>query len=59
MVNTYFNVRGDPIVCTPVEAFRCFMGTDIVGITVGNCILRKVALDPALAEDYKNKYELD
>lgn len=59
VVNTSFNVRGEPIVCTPEDAFRCFMGTDIEFLTVGRCILRKEDQDPALAEDYKNKYELD
>ena len=59
LVNTSFNVRGEPIVCTPEDAFRCFMGTDIEHLTVGRAILRKENQDPALAEDYKNKYELD
>ncbi len=59
VVNTSFNVRGEPIVCTPEDAFRCFMGTDIEWLVVGNCILRKENQDSALAEDYKNKYELD
>lgn len=59
VVNTSFNVRGEPIVCTPEDAFRCFMGTDIEMLVVGNAILRKEDQDPALAEDYKNKYELD
>ncbi len=59
VVNTSFNVRGEPIVCTPEDAFRCFMGTDIEWLTVGRSVLRKENQDPALAEDYKNKYELD
>ena len=59
VVNTSFNVRGEPIVCTPEDAFRCFMGTDIEWLVVGNAVLHKEAQDPALAEDYKNKYELD
>ena len=59
VVNTSFNVRGEPIVCTPEDAFRCFMGTDIEWLVVGNAVLRKEAQDPSLAEDYKNKYELD
>jgi len=59
VVNTSFNVRGEPIVCTPEDAFRCFMGTDIELLTIGRAILRKDMQDPALAEDYKNKYELD
>ncbi len=59
LVNTSFNVRGEPIVCTPEDAFRCFMGTEIELLVVGNQVLRKEDQDPALAEDYKNKYELD
>ncbi len=59
VVNTSFNVRGEPIVCTPEDAFRCFMGTDIEWLTVGNAVLRKEDQDSSLAEDYKNKYELD
>ncbi len=59
LVNTSFNVRGEPIVCTPEDAFRCFMGTEIELLVVGNHVLAKEDQDPALAEDYKNKYELD
>ena len=59
VVNTSFNVRGEPIVCTPEDAFRCFMGTGIDWLVCGNAILRKEQQDRALAEDYKNKYELD
>lgn len=59
VVNTSFNVRGEPIVCTPEDAFRCFMGTDIEWLVVGTAILRKETQDHALAEDYKNKYALD
>ena len=46
LVNTSFNVRGEPIVCTPEDAFRCFMGTDIERLVVGNCLLAKEAQDP-------------
>ena len=59
VVNTSFNVRGEPIVCTPEDAFRCFMGTDIDVLVVGRCVLEKQDQDIALREDYKNKYELD
>lgn len=59
IVNTSFNVRGEPIVCTPEDAFRCFMGTDLDVLVVGNSVLVKEDQDPQLAEDYKNKYELD
>jgi carbamoyltransferase len=59
LVNTSFNVRGEPIVCTPEDAFRCFMGTEIELLVVENCILRKEDQDPALKLDYKDKFELD
>ncbi len=59
LVNTSFNVRGEPIVCTPEDGFRCFMGTDIDVFVCGNAFLEKADQDPSLAEDYKNKYELD
>lgn len=59
VVNTSFNVRGEPIVCTPEDAFRCFMGTDLDFLAIGNCVLRKASQNPALQQDYKGKYELD
>jgi len=59
VVNTSFNVRGEPIVCTPEDAFRCFMGSDIEVLVFGNCFLKKEEQDPALKLDYKNKFELD
>ena len=59
LVNTSFNVRGEPIVGTPEDAFRCFMGSEIEALAVGNCYLRKQAQDPALRLDYKNAFELD
>jgi carbamoyltransferase len=59
LVNTSFNVRGEPIVCTPEDAFRCFMGTEIEGLVVGNCYLRKSAQNPSLKRDYKDAFELD
>jgi carbamoyltransferase len=59
VVNTSFNVRGEPIVCTPEDAFRCFMGSEIDVLVVGNCYLRKEDQDPALKQDYKNAFELD
>jgi carbamoyltransferase len=59
LVNTSFNVRGEPIVCTPEDAFRCFMGTNIEVLAVGNCILRKEDQDPKLIQDYKSAFELD
>jgi carbamoyltransferase len=59
LVNTSFNVRSEPIVCTPEDAFRCFMGTDIDMLVVGNCILRKVEQDAARKVNYKDDFELD
>lgn len=59
VVNTSFNVRGEPIVCTPTDAFKCFMGTEIEVLAIGNLILRKEDQDPKLAENYEDKYELD
>ena len=59
LVNTSFNVRGEPIVCTPEDSFRCFMGTDIEMLAIENCLLRKEDQDPSLARDYKNAFELD
>jgi carbamoyltransferase len=59
LVNTSFNVRGEPIVCTPEDAFHCLMGTGIEVLAVGNCLLTKPEQDPALVQDYKNAYELD
>ncbi|QPF92240.1 carbamoyltransferase family protein [Bradyrhizobium commune] len=59
LVNTSFNVRGEPIVCTPEDAFRCFMGSDIEVLVVGNCFLNKDDQPPSLKLDYKNRFELD
>jgi carbamoyltransferase len=59
LVNTSFNVRGEPIVCTPEDAFRCFMNTEIELLVVGNCMLRKDAQNPALKYDYKSAFEPD
>ena len=59
LVNTSFNVRGEPIVCTPEDAFRCFMGNEIELLVIGNCVLRKSQQNPALKLDYKNQFELD
>jgi carbamoyltransferase len=59
LVNTSFNVRGEPIVCTPEDAFRCFMGSDIEILVVGNAILAKEDQNSNLRQDYKNAFELD
>jgi carbamoyltransferase len=59
VVNTSFNVRGEPIVCTPEDAFRCFMGSEIDVMAVGNCYLEKQKQNPDLKLDYKDAFELD
>lgn len=59
LVNTSFNVRGEPIVCTPEDAFRCFMGTDIEMLAVGNSLLRKEDQSRTLMKNYRHCYELD
>jgi len=59
IVNTSFNVRGEPIVGTPEDAFRCFMGTNMEVLAIGNCFLRKEEQDPALAKQYQSAFELD
>jgi len=59
LVNTSFNVRGEPIVCTPEDAFNCFMGTELDLLAVGNAILWKQDQNSDLRKDYKNVYELD
>jgi carbamoyltransferase len=59
LVNTSFNVRGEPIACTPEDAFKCLMGTEIEVLVVGNCFLRKEAQDPALKLDYRNVFDPD
>jgi carbamoyltransferase len=59
LVNTSYNVRGEPIVGTPEDAFRCFMGTDIEILAIGNCVLRKEDQDPRLKLDYKDLFTPD
>ncbi|MBM3528394.1 MAG: carbamoyltransferase [Alphaproteobacteria bacterium] len=59
LVNTSFNVRGEPIVCTPEDAFRCFMGNELDLLVVGNCVMRKAEQDPGLKLDYSSAFELD
>ena len=59
VVNTSFNVRGEPIVCTPTDAFKCFMGTELDVLAVGNYLLIKKQQDQALKENYEEQYELD
>ena len=59
IINNSFNVRGEPIVNTPEDAFNCFMGTDLETLVIGNCYLKKENQNNELKKDYKNKYELD
>ena len=59
IINTSFNVRGEPIVNSPTNAFNCFMGTDLDYLVIGNCILDKSKQDPSLKKDYTKEFELD
>ena len=59
IVNTSLNVRGEPIVCTPDAALRCFMGTEIDVLVAGNCFLRKAAQSPHLKTDYASSFDPD
>ncbi len=59
VINTSFNVRGEPPVCSPEDAFKCFMGTEMDALFVGRCVLYKDQQNPALKVDYKNAFELD
>ena len=59
VVNTSFNIRGEPIVCTPEDAFRCFMGTEIEVLVVENCFLRKEDQDQSRKQNYRRSFELD
>ncbi len=59
VVNTSFNVRGEPIICTPTDAFKCFMGTEMDVLAVGNYVFYKEQQDESLKENYEERYELD
>ena len=59
IVNTSFNVRGEPIVNTPIDAFNCFMGTELDKLVIGNCYLEKNSQDSSLKKDYTKEFELD
>ena len=59
IVNTSFNVRGEPIICTPTDAFKCFMGTEMDVLSIGNYVLYKEEQDETLKENYEEHYELD
>ena len=59
LVNTSFNVRGEPIAHTPEDAFRCLMGTEIEMLVIGNCVLSKKRQNPNLVLDYRNAFDPD
>ena len=59
VVNTSFNVRGEPIICTPTDAFKCFMGTELDVLAIGDYLLIKEEQDGSLKENYEERYELD
>ena len=59
LVNTSFNVRGEPIVCTPEDAFACFMGTEMDVLVAGNCFLRKEDQTPELRRNYESSFSPD
>ena len=59
LVNTSFNIRGEPIVNTPIDAFKCFMGTEIDILVIGNFFLKKENQNKLLKKDYKDKHEVD
>ena len=59
LINTSFNVRGEPIVNTPKDAFNCFMGTELDTLVIGNFFLEKINQNKSLKKDYKNSFELD
>ena len=58
-MNTSFNVRGEPIVCSPEDAFRCFMGTELDLLVIDNFMLYKDEQSESLKESYKDMYDLD
>ena len=59
LINTSFNVRGEPIVNSPTDAFNCFMGTELDYLVIGNCILDKKKQNKNLKKDYSSEFELD
>ena len=59
IVNTSFNIRGEPIVCTPQDAFKCFMGTELDLVVIGNCLMQKDEQSGQLNEHYRDHYQLD
>jgi carbamoyltransferase len=59
LVNTSFNIRGEPIVCTPIDAFNCFMATELDYLILGQCILDKKIQNKELMKNYSKEFELD
>ena len=59
LINTSFNIRGEPIVNSVKDAFKCFMGTELDTLVIENCFLKKNDQDPTLKKDYKDSFELD
>ena len=59
LINTSFNIRGEPIVCSPYDAFKCFMGTDLDILIIGNCVLEKNQQNAQLIKDYRDQFQLD
>jgi len=59
LINTSFNVRGEPIVCSPTDAYNCFMGTDLDTLVIGNFLLKKENQDKKFLNDYRSKFEPD
>ena len=59
VINTSFNVRGEPIVCSPTDAYKCFMGTEMDILVIGNYVMQKCEQKAGLYEDYKDSFDLD
>ena len=59
LINTSFNIRSEPIVCTPKDAFKCLMGTDMDILVIGNYIVKKLDQDKKLTLDYRKEFVLD
>ena len=59
LINTSFNIRGEPIVCSPTDSFKCFMGTDLDALAIGNFYMVKDKQEQSLKHHYKERYDLD
>ena len=59
LINTSFNIRGEPIVCTPKDAFKCFMGTNLDALVINGYVLEKNKQNKVLKLDYKKEFKLD